>query len=262
MHQAEELRGRLPALICAVILAMLALTGVAYAQTSCAPPDSMKSRFTGTPDVAALNELGYWFGEQKDYNCAVQAFATSLQLDSKQKQFPAIAFMLGANLYLSGDTNEAIAALLEAEKNGYNDIKIHLLLGQALDQTRSRTDAEIEWRAALEIDPEHFVALDNLSNDLIADENDKAVIELLDTPRLAPLRTAQQDENLGTAYARSGKLDTALHVLQDALNTYPDSMPIAEQLAGVLTQVGRKEEAETVLSIARARQSERTEAGH
>lgn len=262
MHMAAKLCERLPVLRCAVLIAQLALAGVLSAQPSCAPPDSMKSKFTGTPDVAALNELGYWFGEQKDYNCAVQAFATSLQLDSKQKQFPVIAFMLGVNLYLSGDTKEAIAALLEAEKNGYNDIRIHLLLARALDETQARADAEIEWRAALEIDPEHFVALDNLSNDLIVDMNDKEVIELLDTPRLAPLRTAQQDENLGTAYARSGKLDQALGVLQDSLNTYPGSMPLAEQLAGILTQLGRKDEAEAVLAIARERQRESANAGH
>ena len=220
----------------------------------------MKERFVGKPNVEALNELGYWFGEQKNYGCAVQAFASSLQLDSQQKQFPVIAFMLGINLYLSGDVKEAIPALQEAEKFGYGDIKIHLLLAQALDETQATTDAEAEWRAALEIDPEHFVALDHLSSDLISDKNDKAVIELLDTPRIAPLRTVQQDANLALAYARIGKLDEAARILRDSVNTYPDSMPLAQQLADLLTKQGKAAEAAAVLQTARDRQASGSQA--
>ena len=229
--------------------------GFLAGQPSCAPPESMKDRFAGQPDVSALNELGYWFGDQKNYNCAVQAFATSLQINSKQKEFPAIAFMLGVNLYLSGNTTEAISALREAEKFGYNDIRIHLLLAQALDEMSARPDAEQEWRAAVEIDPEHFVALDHLSNDLIADKNDEAVIQLLDTRRLAPLRTVQQDVNLGLAYAHVANFDAAARVLRDAVNTYPDSASLAQQLADLLTEHGEHAEAAAVLENARERQS-------
>src|ERR1700761_2842411 len=53
----------------------------ASAQTNCAPPESMKARFTGKPDPAALNDLGAWFGEHNDFTCAAEAFATSLQMD-------------------------------------------------------------------------------------------------------------------------------------------------------------------------------------
>jgi len=240
-------------------VALFAIAGVTLAQSRCAPPDSMKDHFAGKPNAASLNELGYWFGEQKNYNCAVQAFASSLQLEPKQKQFSVIAFMLGVSLYLTGDTKEAIPVLQEAEESGYNDIRIHLLLAQALDETQARADAEIEWRAALEIDPEHSFALDHLSNDLISDTNDKAVIELLDTPRIAPLRTIQQDTNLSLAFSRSGKQNDALRVLRDSVNTYPDSVQLTQQLADVLTQSGSREEAQTVLQVLQARQGANSE---
>jgi Flp pilus assembly protein TadD len=214
----------------------------------------MKDRFVGTPNVDALNELGNWFGENKDYNCAAQAFASSLQLDSKQKQFPVVAFMLGVNLYLMNDTREAIPVLRQAEQSGYNDIRIHLLLAQALDETQARAEAETEWRNALEIDPEHSFALDHLSSDLISDKNDRAVIELLDAPRIAPLRSIQQDANLGLAFARTGKSKDALRVLRDSVNTYPDSMQLVQQLADVLAREGNREEAETVIHVLQARQ--------
>jgi Flp pilus assembly protein TadD len=222
----------------------------------------MKARLEGKPDVSALNDLGVYFGEQKDYTCAANAFASSLQMDPQQKSFAHVAFMFGASLYLSGDTKDAIAALQEAEKFGYNDIKLHLILAQALDTTHATADAETEWRAALEIDPEYPDALDNLSSDLIADGNCAAVIELLDAPRIAPLRNEQQDMNLALAYARTGKLNDSARVLRDSVNTYPDSARLSEQLANVLTELGSKEEAAAVLQIANDRQAKGSEADH
>jgi tetratricopeptide (TPR) repeat protein len=213
----------------------------------------MKAKFAGPPDIAALNDLGVWFADQKNYNCAANAFATSLQMNPKQKDMPHVAFMFGASLYLADDVKEAIPAMQEAEKFGYRDIKLHLLLAEALDSTHANPDAEAEWRAALEIDPEYSDALDKLSDDLIADNNFQGVIELLDTPRLAPQRTVQQCINLDLAYTRVGKLSESARVLRDGINTYPDSLPLAEKLADVLTQMGKKEEATHVLEIAHAR---------
>lgn len=237
-----------------VLLATLALCGPAWAQSSCAPPDSMKERFSGKPDTVALNDLGIWFGEQKNYTCAANAFATSLEMDSHQKDMPHIAFMFGASLYMAGDVKEAIPALQEAEKFGYRDIKLHLVLADALDSTRATSEAEKQWRAALEIDPEYSDALDTLSSDLITDSDYKGVIGLLDTPRLEPQRTVQQCRNLALAYDREGKLDEARRVLRDGLNTYPDSMQLAGQLADVLNRNGKKAEAAAVLQFAHARQ--------
>jgi tetratricopeptide (TPR) repeat protein len=238
-----------------LVLFVLFLSPLIRGQSSCAPPESMKEKFTGKPDTTALNDLGSWFGEQKNYSCAVKAFATSLQMDPKQKEMPYIAFMFGASLYLGGDTKDAIAALQESEKFGYHDIKLHLLLADALDSTHATAEAEAEWSAALEIDPEHSDALDNLSNDLMTNSNYKAVIDLLDTPRLAPLRTVPQCENLGLALAKAGKLEESARVLRDAVNTYPDCLPLARQLSDVLIQTGHQEEAAKVLEIARARQA-------
>jgi tetratricopeptide (TPR) repeat protein len=231
-------------------------TFAASAQTNCAPPESMKARFTGKPDPAALNDLGAWFGEHNDFTCAAEAFATSLQMDPKQKEMPHVAFMFGASLYYSGDVKEAISALQVSEQAGYNEIKLHLLLARALDDSHAMTDAEAEWRAALDIDPEYSYALDILSDDLLADNNNRGVIELLETPRRVPQRTVHQAMNLGKAYTLDGKLPDAERTLRDALNTYPDSVELADQLAQVLTQSGKKVEAEAVLRVVKERQAQ------
>jgi Flp pilus assembly protein TadD len=225
----------------------------ATAQT-CTPPDTMKSHLLGEPDAAAFTDLGVWFAEQKNYACAANAFASSLQKDPNQKDVGHIAFMFGVSLYYSNDAKEAIPALQEAEKLGYRDIKIHLILAEALDASHATADAEAEWRAALEVDPEYTSALDNLSADLLVDGNFKGVIDLLDTPRLQPQRTPQQCLNLAAAYAKSGKVEDAARVLRDGLNTAPDSVLLAEALADTLNQLGRRDEATAVVEVVHARQ--------
>ena len=214
----------------------------------------MKSRLQGKPDAAALTDLGVWFADQKNYSCAANAFASSLQTEPNQKDVAHVAFMFGVSLDLSGDTKEAIPALQEAEKLGYRDIKIHLILADLLDASHATADAEAEWRAALEIDPEYTDALDPLSNDLISDGDFKGTIDLLEKPRLLGQRSAQQSLNLGRAYMKTAKPEEAVRVLRDGLNTTPDSLSLAKELADVLTQLGRKEEAAAVLEVARARQ--------
>jgi Flp pilus assembly protein TadD len=255
MHISHQ--SRLSSLL--LLWVLLAAGASAQTQTSCAPPESMKARFTGKPDPAALNDLGAWFGEHNNFTCAAEAFATSLQMDPKQKEMPHVAFMFGASLYYAGDVKEAISALRVSEQTGYDEIKLHLVLARALDDTHATADAEVEWRAALDIDPEYTYALDNLSDDLLADNNNQVVIELLDRPRVVPQRNVHQAMILGKAYALDGKLLDAERTLRDALNTYPDSVELANQLAQVLTQAGKKAEAEAVLQIENQRQAVKAE---
>ena len=105
---------------------LLGNAGSILGQAPCTPPESMKAELQGKPNAAALNDLGVWFGEQKQYDCATSAFATSLQEDPDQKDVAHVAFMLGVSLDFTGDTKEAIGALQEAEQLGYNDIKLHV----------------------------------------------------------------------------------------------------------------------------------------
>ena len=228
---------------------LLVGAGTFRGQSPCEPPESMKAQFQNSPKAAAYTDLGVWFADQKQYACAADAFATSLQMDPDQKDAAHVAFMFGASLNLSGDTKEAISALQEAEQLGYRDIKLHLILAGALDETHATKDAEQEWRAALEFDPESSTALDALSNDLLLDSDYAGTIALLDIPRLLGQRSTQQSLNLAAAYIATGKLDQAVNVLRDALNTSPDSIALAQRLADLLMQLKRTGEALTLLDL-------------
>ncbi len=216
---------------------------------TCTPPAEVRSKLQNKPTPAALNELGVWYAGQQQYSCAVEAFAISLQMDSTQPDLPHIVFMFGASLYLSGDVKEGIDSLREAERLGYRDIKLHLVLAAALDSTHETADAEKEWREVLALDPETTNALDSLSSDLTSDGDFAATIALLESPRLLPQRTPAQSLNLASAYAKTGKLEEAVHVLLDALNTTPDSIDIAGNLAQFLAQFNRRNEAVAVLKL-------------
>jgi Flp pilus assembly protein TadD len=241
----------------ALALGWSGLNVVAAAQT-CTPPDEMKATLRDKPSASVLNDLGVWFADHEQYACAANAFGSSLETDAAQPDLAHIVFEFGVSLYLSGDTTEAVPSLEEAERLGYRDSKLHVILATALDSTRNAAGAEPEWLKALAFDPENTSALDALSSDLLRDGDLKGVIELLDRPRLVAQRSPQQAMNLGTAYAKSGKLEDAARILEDGLNTNPDSFEAAQQLAGVLTQLGRKDEADKVLQLAEVRRGQKT----
>jgi len=254
-----------------VLIFLLAIYGAAEAVTiqnatstpasqgACTPPDAMKAALAGKPGAPALNDLGLWYADKGQYACAADAFGSSLRTDSKQKDVAHITFMFGVSMDLSGDSTGAIGALKQAEQEGYRDIKLHLLLAATLDATQAPKDAEDEWRAALQMDPEYPAALDALSGDLLRDGDFDGVIKLLEVPRLKGQRTPQQSLNLAAAYEATGKLDGARGVLRDGLNTTPDSLPLATELAKVLVAVHATDEAGTVLYLAGVQQRNKGE---
>lgn len=218
---------------------------VLYAEV-CRGPESMRQSIQGHPTADTFADLGIWFGEQKLYACAADAFAASLNI---QPNSANVAFMFGTSLYLSGSAEEAIVPLQVSEKLAPRNPKLHPVLASAFDDLHQTKNAEAEWRAALELDPEASNALDALSRDLILDKDYSGTISLLENPIIRGQRTAMQSLNLGLAYARTSRFEEALETLRDGLNTSPDSLSIANELAEVLTRLGRAEEATAVIDL-------------
>lgn len=222
----------------------------ASAQGDCAPPEELRQKIAAQPTTDDLNTFGVWFADHEKFNCAVEAFATSLEKNQEQKDFRHVIFMLGASLYYEGNTKEAAEALKEAERVGYRDKKLYLLLASALDAQHDVPTAEEEWKKALNFDPDSPTVIDALSTDMIAAGQYQDVAQLLQSRRLAPLRSEQAFQNLGLALVELGKFDDAAQVLEDGLNTYPDSIHIPRQLAAVLTRLHRDDEAAAITRLA------------
>jgi tetratricopeptide (TPR) repeat protein len=238
-----------------LLLAAAACATISTAQSEhCPPPQHLKAKMEGRPNADTLNELGVWFAEHNEYACAGEAFATSLQTDPKQADFRRVVFMFGASLYYSGDMKEAAAALAEAERVGYRDAKLYTLQASAFDAQQDTEKAEAEWKEALEFDPESTAILDALSDDMIARHEYDDAVKLLEQRRLGALLSPRQVLNLSRALVQLGKTEEAAPILEDGLNTYPDSKEIAQQLSSVLTALHRDEEAALVLKLAEAHQ--------
>lgn len=231
----------------AAVLLVLGAAGMAGAQQGgCRPPGEMRAKLAGTPTADSLNELGVWFGDRKQYDCAAQAFATSLQISPQQPPFRRVIFLFGASLFYAGDTQEAAQALEEAERVGYRDKDVYALLAEALDRQHDTEKAAAQWKLALDFDPDSASVLDALSGDLLALGRYNQVVELLTQRRVRALRSQQQVANLAAAYTQLDQAEQAAKVLQDGLNTYPGSRQIAGQLVEVLTSLHQDEEAATV----------------
>jgi tetratricopeptide (TPR) repeat protein len=226
---------------------LICLTAGVVSHASCTSPPSIKARLESKPNADTYADLGKWFGDRKQFQCAAQAFASAFKL---RPDSAALAYMWGLSLYSAGETQAALAPLRQAASLTPADARPYLVLGSALDGAGRTADAEREWRAALAIDPGSAAALDQLSSDLLTDKDYAGTIDLLEQPAHQTQRTAQQSLNLGLAYAKTLQLREAEKVLHDGLDATPDSLPLANELAVVFMLLERPEEADKVLTAA------------
>jgi tetratricopeptide (TPR) repeat protein len=241
-RRAPQARIRLGVLLCLA-------TGMLL-HASCTAPASMKARLQSPPTADAYADLGRWFGDQKQFKCAAEAFASAVKL---QPDSASLNYMWGLSLYSAGEVHEAFNPLQLAARLNPSDARPHLILATAMDRGSQIADAEREWRAALAIDPGSSMALDGLSRDLINDKDYAATIAILEQSAHRGKRTPMQSLNLGMAYARMLQLQESSKVLREGLNATPDSLALADELAVVLMLLDRPGEADAVLTAALAR---------
>lgn len=214
---------------------------------ACVVPPELKTRLQSKPTAQARADIGEWFAERKQFDCAAESFERASQLQPTSVSF---AYLWGLSLSSAGRNAEALAPLQHASTLDPGDIRPHLSLAAALDHMKRTVDAEAEWRKALAIDADSAIALDGLSRDLIDQKDYTGVVSLLDKPATDRQRSPQQSLNLGIAFAATARLEDAARVLREGLNTNPDSLPIADELAVVLMLLSRVEEAYAVFDLA------------
>ena len=230
---------------CLGILCCLAIGVPLHA--ACTAPASMRARLQSQPSAETYASLGRWFGDQKQFNCAAEAFASAVKLEPDSA---SLNYMWGLSLYSAGEVQESFGPLQLSAHLDPRDTKPHLVIATALEQRGQIADAEREWRAALAIDPDSSMALDGLSRDLIEDKDYAATIALLERSAHRGHRTSLQCLNLGMAYAKTLQLEESSRVLREGLNSTPNSLPLANELAIVLMLLDKPGEAETVLDAA------------
>ncbi|MGA8153823.1 MAG: tetratricopeptide repeat protein [Terriglobales bacterium] len=198
------------------------------------------------PSATAYTDLGTWFRDRREFGCAAEAFENAFAL---QPGSAPLAYLVGRSRYSAGDIDGAIASLRRSVQLDPKALQSHLTLGATLDQMKNIPEAEIEWRAALAIDPKSAIALRALSKDLLAEKDYGSEIALLHPVGSRQL-TPDLTLDLALAYGQLGMLQDANEVLRTALRAHPSSLPLAKALAAMLVLQARKEEAAGVLETA------------
>ncbi len=240
-----------PSVVCAMILSLVGkraailvaalLTSNTAFSSECTPPPQLQAKLRAHPSAESYAALGQYFGDKDEHQCAAQAWASAFKLEPHSAKF---AYMLGLNLYFSGDADHAASALQESIQLDPNELQTHLLLATVLEQVHRGPEAATEWRAALAIDPSSKLALDGLAKWLLASRDYAAVVKLL--------RSTTLDENLALdlalAYERMGRLDDASATLRQALTKAPSSLQLANTLALIDLKAERHDEAAALLA--------------
>jgi Flp pilus assembly protein TadD len=192
----------------------------------CKGPQTLEGKLQVHADVPTYTELGTWFGDHGNYDCAVETFRNALKLEPGSAQ---LYYLVGLSLYSAGRVEEAVEPLGRSIYLLPEVVKPHLILGAAYQQLGRRDEAKAQWQAALQIDPHSVETLDAVSKALIADGDYGSVIELL--------HSAPHNEDLildlALAYGRSRMLDDAAKVLTAALKLHPSSIPLTSALVTV-----------------------------
>jgi tetratricopeptide (TPR) repeat protein len=219
----------------------------AAAIAQCTPPSELRGQIAAHRTAENYAKLGTWFIDHKQFECAAKAFASASAMSPSSS---SMAYLWGLSLSSAGNDTAALGPLRKAAALGPSDIRPHLVSATALDKLKRTAFAEAEWRKALAIDPSSTAALDGLSQDLIEQKDYPSVIALLARPSAAGQLSSEQCVNLGIAFAAAARLEEAARVLRDGLNTAPDSIQIANELAVVLLLMGRDREALSIFELA------------
>jgi Flp pilus assembly protein TadD len=210
----------------AVCLSACGLAACPGAWAACTGPASLEARVRAHPDAGAYAELGLWFSENHQAECAAEAYRSGLKLEPESAR---LNYLLGGSLYAAGNLKEAVARLKGAVRLNPEGLQAHLLLGRALAQLGLNQEAGSEWSAALKIDPNSNAALDGQAKSLIARGDYASVIR--------NLRSAVRDDkltlDLAMAYRETGMPDEVEQTLKQGLDTDPDSNALTAALVSL-----------------------------
>lgn len=220
--------------------AVLVLAGIVGftvpAGAACNGPAALVAKLKAQPTTENAVQLGSWYAGHKQFDCAIATFRAGLKVDPGSAQLHYLAGLA------SVDGNHPTDALPDLERAVQLDpgvIKPHELLAFVYDQAGKHEEAEEQWHKALAIDPKSEMALDGLSQDLMARA---AFIDVALLLRSAP-HTEKLTIDLAKALGNLNMLDDARDALTQALDEHPKSLPLSSALIVVLVKQVRFQDA-------------------
>jgi Flp pilus assembly protein TadD len=174
------------------------------------------------------------------YDLAVEAFRAALAAVEPDSEAAAdLHLRLGETYRRKGDLAAAAAALVRARELLPENPTVAGTLALVLDQTGKFAEAEQAYRAALKLDPENAIAMNNLAFLLAAhtDRLDEALALAQKCHDAAP-DSADFSDTLSTVHEKLGNLSAAQAILLDLVEREPANEVLRAHLAAVLERRG------------------------
>jgi putative PEP-CTERM system TPR-repeat lipoprotein len=193
---------------------------------------------------------GELLAAQKKYP---EAYAAVQQALARQP-LPALAIRQVALLNAAGKPGEARAFADRWVREHPKDAGFLMLLGQYREGSNDASGAIAAYRAALELEPDNAVVLNNLAW-LLQEQGRPEARELAERAyRLAPINPSVID-TLGWTLVRQGETQRGISLLRMAANLQPNDGRIRIHLAQALAKGGDKAAARRELELVISRDS-------
>ena len=166
-------------------------------------------------------DLAVQFAEKKQFADAVPAWKKAIEMDPVDSRAHN---NLGVALIETGQSKDAIAEYRKSLQLNPDSAQTQNNLGSALAESGSLEEAGSHFEKALALDPDNAAAHINLGNSLAAERGHtpEAIEQLRKGLELQP-DSADGQNGLGIALARSGNLDEAVVHLERAVSLAPQS---------------------------------------
>jgi putative PEP-CTERM system TPR-repeat lipoprotein len=179
---------------------------------------------------------------------AERAFRDALQLEPKAD---VVAIRLHGVLIAGGKTREADALARKWIAENPNDVTMRLYLGERELAARNLKASAAHYQAAIAIDANNALALNNLAW-ISGELNDPKALEYAERAlKLAP-NNAEVHDTHGMLLLKKGEVDKALAAIGQARRLAPERRDVQLHQAKALLKAGRKDEARKELEALQA----------
>jgi tetratricopeptide (TPR) repeat protein len=178
------------------------------------------------------------------FDLAITTFQKALEIEKGAKSQGDIYLRLGETYRRKGDLGSAMQSLQKARELLPGNVMVLGTLAEVLDQAGRRTEAKTMYEAALKLDQNNPVALNNLAF-LMAENNgdlDDALTKATRAKQLLP-NLAEISDTLGWIYLKKNLSDNAVEIFTELVSKQPNQSTFHYHLAMALSQKGDRSRA-------------------
>lgn len=200
-------------------------------------------------DILSMYALANIYVATKDLEKARKYYNSVIQIN---KKWPDPYMSLSSLSVAEGDLNQAIATLKEGVAASGGDVKLQLNLANYLQRNDQIGESKKIYENILKISPANKLALNNLATILLDNSEEDGAVEraLFYASKLNVSQNPAFKDTLAWAYAKSGKYQESIDLLQATADKFPKAAVYQYHLGYSLYHIGKKEDAKAYLEKA------------